>query len=54
MESDLDYEKLAQEAYDTSNKDNNDAIANSVAFFIEVEVLWFVLFVFVFLLFVGK
>lgn len=31
MESDLDYEKLAQEAYDTSNKDNNDAIANSVA-----------------------
>lgn len=31
MESDLDYERLAQEAYDTSNKDNNDAIANCVA-----------------------
>lgn len=27
----LDYEKLAQEAYETSNKDNNDAIANSIA-----------------------
>ncbi|MFA6755217.1 MAG: pyruvate kinase [Bacilli bacterium] len=31
MEQDLNYEKLAQEAYDTSNKDNNDAIANSIA-----------------------
>lgn len=31
MEKYLDYEKLAQEAYDTSNKDNNDAIANSIA-----------------------
>lgn len=30
MEKYLDYEKLAQEAYDSSNKDNNDAIANSV------------------------
>ena len=31
MEKTLDYTRLAQEAYDTSNKDNNDAIANSVA-----------------------
>ncbi len=31
MEQELDYEKLAQEAYDTSNKDNNDAIANAIA-----------------------
>ncbi len=31
MEQFLDYEGLAQEAYDTSNKDNNDAIANSIA-----------------------
>lgn len=31
MEGELNYEKLAQEAYDTSNKDNSDAIANSVA-----------------------
>ena len=30
MEKELDYEKLAQEAFDTSNKDNNDAIANAV------------------------
>ena len=31
MEKYLDYEKLAVEAYDSSNKDNNDAIANSIA-----------------------
>lgn len=31
MEKYLDYEKLAQEAYDTSEKNNNDAIAISVA-----------------------
>lgn len=31
MESVLDYERLAQEAYETSNKNNNDAIANSIA-----------------------
>lgn len=31
IESELDYETLAKEAYDTSNKDNNDAIANSIA-----------------------
>ena len=31
IESELNYEKFAQEAYDTSNKDNNDAIANSIA-----------------------
>ena len=31
MEQQLDYEVLAQEAYETSNKDNNDAIANAIA-----------------------
>lgn len=31
MEEFLDYEKMAQEAYDTSSKTLNDAIANSVA-----------------------
>ncbi len=31
MEHYLDYEKLAKEAYDTSMKNNNDAISNSVA-----------------------
>lgn len=31
MEHYLDYEKLAKEAYDTSLKNNNDAISNSVA-----------------------
>ncbi len=31
MEKYLDYENLAREAYDTSEKNNNDAIANSVA-----------------------
>ena len=31
IESELNYEQMAQEAYDTSNKDNNDAIANSIA-----------------------
>lgn len=31
MEQFLDYEKLAEEAYDTSEKTNNDAIANAVA-----------------------
>ena len=31
MEETLDYETLAKEAYDTSNKDNNDAIANAIA-----------------------
>ncbi len=31
MEKELNYEALALEAYDTSNKDNNDAIANSIA-----------------------
>lgn len=31
MEKYLLYEKLAQEAFETSNKDNNDAISNSVA-----------------------
>lgn len=31
MEKYLDYEKLAHEAYDTSEKNNNDAISNSVA-----------------------
>ena len=31
IESELDYETLAKEAYDTSNKDNNDALANSIA-----------------------
>lgn len=31
MEKFLDYEKLAQEAYETSLKNNNDAIANSIA-----------------------
>jgi pyruvate kinase len=31
MESDLPYEKLAKEAYDTSVRSNNDAIANSIA-----------------------
>ena len=30
MERELNYEKLAREAYETSNKDNNDAIANSI------------------------
>ena len=30
MEKTLDYEALAKEAYDTSNKDNNDAIANAI------------------------
>ncbi len=31
MEKQLDYEALAKEAYDSSNKDNNDAIANAIA-----------------------
>ncbi len=31
MENYLPYEKLAQEAFETSNKNNNDAISNSVA-----------------------
>ena len=31
MEKELDYETMAKEAYDTSNKDNNDAIANAIA-----------------------
>lgn len=31
MEKQLDFEKLAKEAYDSSNKNNNDAIANSIA-----------------------
>lgn len=31
MEKYLDYEKLAKEAYDTSDKTNNDAISNAVA-----------------------
>lgn len=31
IEKYLDYEKLAQDAYDTSLKNNNDAIANSIA-----------------------
>jgi len=31
MEKQLDYELLAKQAYDTSNKDNNDAIANAIA-----------------------
>ena len=31
MEKVLPYEKLAQEAYETSSKNNNDAIANSIA-----------------------
>ena len=31
METTLDYEALAKQAYDTSNKDNNDAIANAIA-----------------------
>ncbi|MDD5933884.1 MAG: pyruvate kinase [bacterium] len=31
MEKTLDYETLAKEAYDTSNKDNNDALANAIA-----------------------
>ena len=31
MEETLDYEALAKQAYDTSNKDNNDAIANAIA-----------------------
>lgn len=31
METTLDYETLAKQAYDTSNKDNNDAIANAIA-----------------------
>jgi pyruvate kinase len=31
MEQVLDYEEMAREAYETSNKDNNDAIANSIA-----------------------
>ena len=31
MEETLDYETLAKQAYDTSNKDNNDAIANAIA-----------------------
>ncbi len=30
-ERELDYESLAKQAYDTSNKDNNDAIANAIA-----------------------
>ena len=30
MEKTLDYESFAKEAYDTSNKDNNDAIANAI------------------------
>lgn len=31
MEKELDYEELAKQAYNTSNKDNNDAIANAIA-----------------------
>jgi pyruvate kinase len=31
MEEELPYEKLAQEAFDTSERTNNDAIANSIA-----------------------
>jgi pyruvate kinase len=31
MEKQLNFEQLAREAYDSSNKDNNDAIANSIA-----------------------
>ena len=31
METYLPYDKLAQEAFETSNKNNNDAISNSVA-----------------------
>lgn len=31
IEKTLDYEGLARESYETSNKDNNDAIANSIA-----------------------
>lgn len=31
MEKELDYENLSKQAYDTSNKDNNDAIANAIA-----------------------
>jgi pyruvate kinase len=31
MEKVLDYEQLARDAYETSNKNNNDAIANSIA-----------------------
>ncbi len=31
MERELDYEALSREAYETSNKNNNDAIANSIA-----------------------
>lgn len=31
MEKELDYELLARQAYDTSNKDNNDALANAIA-----------------------
>ncbi|MCI1245195.1 MAG: pyruvate kinase [Bacilli bacterium] len=31
MEAELPYEKLAQEAFDTSERTNNDAIANSIA-----------------------
>lgn len=31
MEKQLDFEQLAKEAYDSSNKNNNDAIANSIA-----------------------
>jgi len=30
MEAHLDYETMAREAYDTSNKDRNDAIANAI------------------------
>ncbi len=30
-EKELDYETLARQAYETSNKDNNDAIANAIA-----------------------
>lgn len=30
-EKELDYESLARQAYETSNKDNNDAIANAIA-----------------------
>jgi pyruvate kinase len=31
MEKELDYESLAKQAYDTSEKDNNDSIANAIA-----------------------
>ena len=31
MEAELPYEKLAQQAFDTSERTNNDAIANSIA-----------------------